>query len=820
MPKEFTKKQGKGVTVFTLESDGGVTGVAAVGGATVVKPLGAVVKRNPKEETIKVPVKQKPRQGPLRPQTGGGAHRDKKKEQKQGKEKHRKPYMENDVEEGWKSALASKNEDAYMSKLAAELEEGLRNPKDNPCWKGYHPVGTKKKNDRTVPNCVPKESVAEGNPEYDDEAGMADNNLETLKRAVVGLDNLIQPGTNLPEWCQEKIAVAKSMLVAVWDYMQSEEHSEQGVAEGSLAEIDRRGFLKGLGAAAMTGAAGSALARVSPGGPDDRGFGKSAAGNSQQDLGDGFVATSVDVAGFTVRAVLDTTTNTYFTLNRRPEGGGAIFRNMAPFIRIKNGEVDMVTNLGPKTRSAMKKAGLLQDVDEQGVAEGAKWRKHPDAYDVDDEGNKTPRNPNSSKFGYDPLQRRADTANDAKTSKGKVSALKTSLKMAKGQKGVAEGSGSKYKVKSIGKDNKGEYHISPSTGKKVYKSGANKGDHENPKTGEIKKSVAEARYQKVSAQQKFKNSMKRAGYDMDAGAKRLQDLLDKQKKEREEKEKKDMAEANGQWTAGLAQTMGSFGAGFSSSRLEKAIVYYLQGRHQEGASFLSTALSGTSPKVADKIKAQLEKLPRVNVDPNTDANTQKYIKDKVIPWINSQLSAGTSTAPSTAVLSGQSTNYSVGISDNVAAQKIADKIKGMPVNSTNIQNYVKKYLSMTGKNEKDLPQLSLLVYDILKKQGVAEGNPEYDDEAVRAFLAKGGKIPPASTDSRLLRYKEKMSKENPAEAAPKGWEGTVKAMKKHKEIDNPWALAHYMKNKGYKSHKKEDAYMESLLARLEEQTKK
>ena len=42
------------------------------------------------------------------------------------------------------------------------------------------------------------------------------------------------------------------------------------------------------------------------------------------------------------------------------------------------------------------------------------------------------------------------------------------------------------------------------------------------------------------------------------------------------------------------------------------------------------------------------------------------------------------------------------------------------------------------------------------------------------------------------------------EAAPKGWEGTVKAMKKHKEIDNPWALAHHMKNKGYKSHKKED----------------
>jgi hypothetical protein len=65
--------------------------------------------------------------------------------------------------------------------------------------------------------------------EYDDEAGMADNNLETLKRAVQGLDNLIGEGDNLPEWCQEKIAVAKSMLVAVWDYMASEEDS---VAEG------------------------------------------------------------------------------------------------------------------------------------------------------------------------------------------------------------------------------------------------------------------------------------------------------------------------------------------------------------------------------------------------------------------------------------------------------------------------------------------------------------------------------------------------------------------------------------------------------------
>ncbi|NDG30355.1 hypothetical protein EB118_09820 [bacterium] len=43
-----------------------------------------------KEE--KVP--QKPRQGPLRPQTGAGKHKDKKKAQKQGQEKHKKPLAE------------------------------------------------------------------------------------------------------------------------------------------------------------------------------------------------------------------------------------------------------------------------------------------------------------------------------------------------------------------------------------------------------------------------------------------------------------------------------------------------------------------------------------------------------------------------------------------------------------------------------------------------------------------------------------------------------------------------------------------------------
>jgi hypothetical protein len=63
-----------------------------------------------------------------------------------------------------------------------------------------------------------------------------------MRRAVDGIDNVINAGDNLPEWCQEKIAVAKSMLVTVWDYMRSEEE----IKEGGYSNYDnnRTGFSK------------------------------------------------------------------------------------------------------------------------------------------------------------------------------------------------------------------------------------------------------------------------------------------------------------------------------------------------------------------------------------------------------------------------------------------------------------------------------------------------------------------------------------------------------------------------------------------------
>jgi hypothetical protein len=124
--------------------------------------------------------------------------------------------------------------------LEGELVEGVAGPQS--CWKGYRKVGTKpgtgKNAGKRVNDC---EKIGEGSdPEYDDEAGMADNNLETLKRAVTGLDDLISAGDNLPEWCQEKIAVSKSMLVAVWDYMQSEENVDEAMYQGKNVPLGKK----------------------------------------------------------------------------------------------------------------------------------------------------------------------------------------------------------------------------------------------------------------------------------------------------------------------------------------------------------------------------------------------------------------------------------------------------------------------------------------------------------------------------------------------------------------------------------------------------
>ena len=76
------------------------------------------------------------------------------KKKKQSVAEGQEQYNYRDIAEMARQGLSDKE---IAEQLGFDLTEGLRDPKDNPCWKGYKPVGTKKKGGRTVPNCVPKE---------------------------------------------------------------------------------------------------------------------------------------------------------------------------------------------------------------------------------------------------------------------------------------------------------------------------------------------------------------------------------------------------------------------------------------------------------------------------------------------------------------------------------------------------------------------------------------------------------------------------------------------------------------------------------------
>jgi hypothetical protein len=105
--------------------------------------------------------------------------------------------------------------------------------------------------------------------EYHDEASMVDNNLETIKRAAEELDRILGADDNMAEWAQEKLAVVKSMLVTIKDYVVSQK------AAGIDPKVDQESDEMALKIAetASAGATSAGAVATSMGG--GAGFGKS-----------------------------------------------------------------------------------------------------------------------------------------------------------------------------------------------------------------------------------------------------------------------------------------------------------------------------------------------------------------------------------------------------------------------------------------------------------------------------------------------------------------------------------------------------------------
>jgi hypothetical protein len=122
--------------------------------------------------------------------------------------------------------------------------------------------------------------------------------------------------------------------------------------------------------------------------------------------------------------------------------------------------------------------------------------------------------------------------------------------------------------------------------------------------------------------------------------------------------------------------------------------------------------------------------------------------------------------------------------------------------ATDYIDTVGNYLSSKNEDVNEAASASIRMYKALQQ---AKEKREREERLGKELL---NKKPP--------EQKPVQKEEVVAEVAPPGFEGTVKAMKKYKKIDNPWALAWSMKNKGYKSHKKADGTPKNEETELEE----
>jgi hypothetical protein len=107
---------------------------------------------------------------------------------------------------GWASKWYKSKGGGWKSAANESIEEA--------CWDTHKQEGMKKKGNRMVPNCVPKEET-----DAADETNMARTQLKAMSSKANNLQSKLKSPKNLPGWVQSKIAVAKDGITAVDDYM-------------------------------------------------------------------------------------------------------------------------------------------------------------------------------------------------------------------------------------------------------------------------------------------------------------------------------------------------------------------------------------------------------------------------------------------------------------------------------------------------------------------------------------------------------------------------------------------------------------------------
>jgi hypothetical protein len=116
-----------------------------------------------------------------------------------------------------------------MTKLIIDLITS-KNPlleDSDPCWDNYKQIGLKKKNGKTVPNCVPEDINPADKGEYDNEGAMAKTQLRGIVADASHMIKMFSDEQNLPEWVQNKITKAADYLQSAHSYMMNKDEPIQ-----------------------------------------------------------------------------------------------------------------------------------------------------------------------------------------------------------------------------------------------------------------------------------------------------------------------------------------------------------------------------------------------------------------------------------------------------------------------------------------------------------------------------------------------------------------------------------------------------------------
>jgi hypothetical protein len=113
----------------------------------------------------------------------------------------------------------------------------MKKNKNDPCWKNYIQLGTKKKDGKEVPNCVPMKEETDTSEKNE----MAENQLYFIAYAAEEILDFIEEGGEVEEWYQNKLSKVHSDMESLHSYVEGEMYRTGMKEEVKLDEEFKKG---------------------------------------------------------------------------------------------------------------------------------------------------------------------------------------------------------------------------------------------------------------------------------------------------------------------------------------------------------------------------------------------------------------------------------------------------------------------------------------------------------------------------------------------------------------------------------------------------